>query len=282
MKTHIKIALISLVLGFILVFTGILLGADLNFNGLDSDFTSKTITGNFSDINSIHVDLSAYNVEISPSKNRDITVEYSNIERNGEVISKLDLKIDNGTLNIKEDTLGKVSSKFKFPFGANFFKGHTVKIKVPKEIAEKFNLNINLNMGSLTVLNSSLNRSNIDLELGSIELIESKIKDSKITCNMGSIETRDSQLENTNIKTDMGSIEHKGTLLGDNELSSNMGSIDLKLNQRRETLGISTNVDMGSVELNGRETNLQDDKSKYNNFLKINANMGSVEIEFNE
>lgn len=278
MKTHIKIALFSIGLGLILVLGGILLGADLNFNKIQAGITSETKVGNFSEINAININLSAYSVEISPSDNNDTTVEYPETRRNGKLSSKLNLKVDNETLHINEDVLEKVNIRFKFPFGESLFKDNTVKIKIPKEIAAK----INLNMGSLVILNSNLTNVDVDLNLGSVELVESKIKDAKITCNMGSIEAKNSVIENANIETDMGAVELSGTLLGDNEFSSNMGSITLKLNQKRETLGISTKVDMGSIEINGVETSLQDDKSKYTNYLKTNTDMGSIEIDFKE
>lgn len=151
-------------------------------------------------------------------------------------------------------------------------------LNLPKD-TKITDLDVDLKLGSLTMIEIKSDQSQIKLNMGSLDDLSGIHQKANWKLNMGSIKLRGTQLDNAKLDLDMGSLEGKTIMLGTQEIEVNMGSVELVLEQELNKASYNIQVDLGDISVNGQKDNYQSTENAEVEF-KIDANMGSVKLRF--
>lgn len=306
MKKSIKISIILIILGALLSKIAIFLGAEtttdlgkLNIgvssiynksvkprsNDLDrligKEIKSKsgsTISGSIKKgeldlgkVNKANIKLDSYKILVEPSKDEKANIEYTYLEKDGKIVYGIDISEKDGHLEINKK--GPDNSKiFKNKDDGKFI----IIMKLPKNIE----LTTGINSGAIFIDNMKFQGLSLESDLGDIEIEDSKLVNGNISSGIGSIDIKDSTSESTSIESEIGSVEYSGKLIGINNFKTELGSIEIDLDQKREEVGIYTDIGLGKIDIKGFKGQIKDDKGNFSNFLNISSENGSVEVDF--
>ncbi len=266
-----------------------------------SDYgTLESFSQNVGSFSSIDADLDYYDVDLVPSDK--FAVDGTFYTKDG----KPDVKVENGTLTIRDKRVGRININIEIPDLFTFDNQPRVTIYYPKDTElkdlvlkcdssdlkyENLNLtgkaDLELDFGNLDINGLSAKNIIVAMDSGNCTFKKLKADDLNIVNNMGKTTVDGADLKTVKIDADSGEINLIGVTADHGELTAQMGRIDAKdLN----TNGLKVESDSGEVVLNGKLFGLTDitnemgavtvnpgaSKDQFN--YELNADMGSVSI----
>ena len=264
---------ILVVLGIVLIGTGILMGADLSYRMFSfSSFYPDFIQGvvhhpdqgkkaekvEFSTQEKVELTVPLGEIYVLPSEDENIHIDYQT----------------EGTTWSQELVIDKQKEKlvlgFRVKNKAVISKAPYTRLYLPKGVKS---LTLTAHAGEVELRDLKDLLVSVEANMGSVEIKNSHLK-GDITLNMGSLELKDVTLENTTTDLNMGSMEGKVKFIGKNSIETNMGSVELELLQDAKEVYLELNASLGSVNaVQGGE------KEKAKAELKVNASVGSITIK---
>jgi DUF4097 and DUF4098 domain-containing protein YvlB len=267
----------------------------------DSDHGKmESFTKDISSFSSIDVDLDYYDVDLVPSDK--FAVDGTYYSKDG----KPDIKVENGTLTIRDKEHGRINIDIDLPGLFTFNNQPRIKIYYPKDtkltnlvlkcdtsdlsyenliVTDK--ADFKLDFGSLNINGLTAKNIKITMDSGSCTLKTIKADDLNIGNNLGKTTVDGANLKTLKINADSGEISLNGVTADRGELYTDMGRIDGK---DMATNGLKVESGSGEVALKGKLFGLTDitgdmgavtvnpgaPKDQFN--YELNADMGSVSI----
>lgn len=240
-------------------------------------------------------DKSLRNLDINADQG-DIEIKWvldggNRIEMTGQatagVIKRIqDADISNGKLSLDYSYERKLWERIQlFDFG-NWNQKHTITIHADKDfVLEQFeanvamgmfymdggqfkNMNVDCNMGELTLKNATGERAELDADMGKV-VVDNVDAELKVKASMGEIEMKDTR-QVVNAKANAGSIYIRQATAHNITAESNMGSVNIDVASEFEGT-YDLKVSMGEVKA-------PESKGKSDQIIKVNADMGSITI----
>lgn len=291
------IGLVIAVVGFVLGGTNAIIKDNNGFRVIKSSDTTEIdiVDETFSDVKNISINID--NMDNVVLKKGD---SFSVKGRNPKINGGLNATTKNGTLNVSTN---KTSGWFIFNFGfLNFWENNEIgnlEITYPENaFLENVDIDIDLgdlqisdlrtdrlsailDMGSLTLEKSEPKKLILDLDLGACNIDEVSFDNAEIECDKGDVSLFGIDSKGLKLECNMGSVNFEGTLLGKSDLQLDLGSAELTLNQSRTDTSLNISVDLGDVTIDGADKgSIEENPSGSNNNIEIDAEMGSVDIDF--
>lgn len=256
----IKIFAISLAVFIICIIVSSIMSAfHLMFwvtGGINDNGHREVSTYNFDDIKYLDIDLGGVNLEIREGNEFKIETDNSNI----------DVRSKNNSVKIEE------RSWF-------FWRTHTgtVTVYIPKNSLDE--TSIDVGAGKVSIDGLYTDSFDLDHGAGYVSIENSNFSRVDIDGGAGKIDIKNSTLRNLNFDTGVGSTNVSNSkLLGKSEISVGVGSVKLDLNDSIEDYTIETDKGLGSIKINGTETNGKMGSGP--NHLDVDGGVGSITIDF--
>ncbi len=262
--------------------------------------TLESFSQNVGSFSSIDADLDFYDVDLVPSDK--FAVDGTFYSKDG----KPDVKVENGTLTIRDKKAGRININIEIPDLFTFDDQPRVTIYYPKDtelkdltlkcdtsdlayenLAVTGKADLELDFGSLDIKGLSAKNITISMDSGRCTLKGLKADDLNVVNNMGKTTVEGAVLKTFKVDADSGEINLSGVTADQGELIADMGRIDGK---DMATNGLKVNSNSGEVVLNGKLFGLTDitsdmgsvtvnpgaSKDQFN--YELNADMGSVSV----
>lgn len=253
--------------GLVLVLLGIVLsiGSFIYAVGKDEDlFNEKYEISSFQaeqQNHKIEVDSTRLDLEILPSENDRISIEYEYNEK-----YPLTFTEEDGTLNLYQKSVKRF-----FWFNIGFaIKPMKVKMALPKNI--EYQIDIKNTTGTVKISELSLSSASIKVNAGEIYFDNISSKTSNINCVAGEINIQNSTLEIANLKVTTGSLKVNNLITSSIIGEVVTGEISGNINGDIKDYQITSKVVVG-------ESNLVNSTGG-NKILNMSVTTGSIEINF--
>lgn len=267
----------------------------------DPEFgTLESFFQNVDSFSSIDADLDFYDVDLIPGDKFAVDGTFYSKE------GKPDVKVEGGTLIIREKTHRLININIDFPGLFTHEDQPRIKIYYPQNtelkdlvlkcdasdlkyenLAITGKADLSLDFGSLDIDGLSAKSAKISMDGGSCTLKEIKADDLNIVNSMGKTTVEAADLKTLTIDADSGEISLTGVTADQGEFTSDMGRINGK---DMSTKGLKVRSSSGEVVLDGKLFGLTDitsdmgavtvdpgaPKEQFN--YELNADMGSVSV----
>lgn len=304
MKKLFVISGIALVVGLILMISGLAMGAKkgmyMDSTGIhvvdDNENGRKSVTEhNLKAFDKIDLNVISYHIEFVQSKTFGLEIE-NNQNR------KIDWSADNKTLKIteplEENFFRIFNIDFSFMFGR--YKPQTIRIYLPANTALK-DIYIKDTSGKVELSDFSSEKAYLDVISGNIKVTNGKIDDFTAKRASGNLEMNqcelgvsnfsvisgktvinDSIVKGLNITSTSGKIDFNGTLSGNTDIYSISGNVNLSIKGKTEDYRRDISMISGNLYVNGVKSSSDANEStaKYN--LKIKTVSGGVKLNFED
>lgn len=265
--------LLLIVLGVILIVTGLLMGAetDIRSFSFSSSYFGEPVgeihhpsqgKGNekvdFDAKNKVQLTVPLGEVLVLPSDDDKIHFDYQTHGKNWS--QELYIQNEPNTLVLSlrvknEPVVGRVPTNILY---------------LPKKVKS---LDLTVNAGETYLKNLPSLKLSLEANLGSIEIKNSHLT-GDMELNMGNLELENVTLEDMTTNLSMGNMEGSVKFLGVNAIEANLGNVELELLQDPKEVYLDLDTDLGSTNaVRGGE------KSSTKVELKVKANLGNVEID---
>ena len=177
----------------------------------------------------------------------------------------------------KSDTL-KIKQSGGFHFLPSFNGQDKLTVTIP-ETQELKNLQVDLDMGNLTVRQIRAKKAGLDLDMGNMNLTDAVFDTLEADADMGNISFSGLTVEKGSMDADMGNIEGTGLDgFSTYDMDADLGNIEVGLHQEEAELTLKLSTDLGNVKVNGEKTG-SGTRGSGSARLTVSANLGNVEIE---
>lgn len=123
----------------------------------------------------------------------------------------------------------------------------------------------------------------VQCSLGGIFLADGSADTAEITNNMGDIEVVECDTASAlTVRADLGSVDLQGDFRGEVDVTSNMGGITLNLAEPESAYSYDLEVDMGELYINGASSRRSASGSGSPHTLTAEADMGDINLWFDE
>ena len=196
----------------------------------------------------------------------EASVRFQNKDANAQLTthfsasgSTISYSLPNGHLNLKDD---------KF----------LVTITLPADF-EMESLDVDFDMGSLTLGSLHVKELNADLDMGSCTADTLTCSTADIELDMGSFTADAVTAKDFTAESSMGSVTIGSLTSEETELYTDMGSLTVGLTGSESDYAIDAEVDMGKLTINGRTVSSSySSRGRYP--IQLTNNMGSITVEF--
>ncbi len=224
------------------------------------------------------------------SATTNINLSCGTLKLTDAVCGKTDLTLNSGKsdlINIKTDTL-----KYRNDLGSCNFENVTVSGSEQASIHASSgaitmknctgnSIEINDNLGSVTL--DGLNASHLksDLSSGSLKMNSCTIGNLEANSSLGSIDIQQLDSNGVNITCSSGEINLQGALKGSNTVHSNLGSVSVKTTLPQNQYKFKASSDLGKVTVNGSEEGKNITQTgNTENSLEVTTDSGAVTLDF--
>ncbi|MEF9990684.1 MAG: DUF4097 family beta strand repeat-containing protein [Romboutsia sp.] len=281
-KLVIKIAVIIIFAGTIMAFIGYVMGGKTNIKSSGLYISTKNVNHiikneELGEFNNVDIDVNLDYIELIKSDKNKIELNYS------EDLNKVDYKIDNNNLTIKQESKKLVDININL-FG--FMEENKSYMKLYISESELENIKINSNYtdikiegvsgnvvnikcdyANLDVDNLNGKSGNISMKDGNIDLSNIKIEDTfELKNSYGNIGISNSQFQNLISNINDGNIEILNSIIKNSKITNDYGNINL-VDSYSE--GINIYCKDGRVELDG----------SFRGYTTIDNKYGNVELD---
>lgn len=178
-----------------------------------------------------------------------------------------------------KDGILKIREK-EFRLFRNNISDSNITVYIP-ENSKLTNVKIEAGAGKVTIEKLSTDKLNLDLGAGSVKISDINVeKEAKINGGVGKVKIENSLLNNLELDCGVGEFEMTAKLIGNTDIDCGVGRLEINLIGNENDYKISAKKGLGSFSINSRE--IQND-TKYgngNNYIKIDAGVGSTIVKY--
>jgi hypothetical protein len=252
LSVFIIVGVVLLILGIITTSVGFITGGTINFQELrnrgyfrytreenhnndnprnkDLENIDYNIT---SEIVAIDIEVAVADIEIIPNAD-NARVEVRNYRKDILKISEA-----NGTLILKD---AKDYKTYYDDFSP------TIKVYI---VGNSFNLvDIDLDVGNITISGMTASEADIDIEVGDIKVSGSTFTDLNCSSATGNVTINDTTAAVLELDADVGDIVFSGDVTREADISSDVGNVTLNLGSAESNYYFELSVDIGEVSIN--------------------------------
>lgn len=185
---------------------------------------------------------------------------------------KFECENKNGILRIKEK---------EFKLFWNNVSDSSITVYIPKS-ANLTNVKIETGAGKVEIEELTTNKLKLDLGAGSVKISDINVeKEAKINGGVGKVKIENSILNNLELDCGVGEFEMTAKLIGNTDIDCGIGRLEVNLIGTEEDYKIVAKKGLGSFNINSKE--IQDNTTYGNgeNYIKIDAGVGSTVIRYN-
>lgn len=289
------IAIIGLILAIIGFVMGGMQGISVSADGVkisSVESNAKQLNETYSNINAIDADVDIRDIILK--QGTEFKVESKGVGEN------FIAKVENNKLYIREEEPTKFHISF-INFGFFTGKGEYEDLIITYPANTSFqDINIESDSGIIKIGNAKISKLNLDADLGDIVLDNLRVDSLfanlssgkllldkvhadtfKFEMDLGDMEAIDFSGRKIQGDSDSGSVKLIGTVTGPINIDSDLGDVDLRLNGKENQYSYELKVDLGTITLNGKETEgaittIYDNKP----LININNDSGDIDISF--
>lgn len=274
MKNKFLLAIILIVVG--IIFVGVIFAttktgkAVLNLSSInkidfnddenyDDDELAKTMTWNVDEIDSLEIEVDAFNVKVV----RDFSEQFS-----VEVYLRKKFFVTEPKITTTNKTLKVIARRHadKKDFDFMFFKSHkrtegTIVIKVPEKVLTEFDF-----IGGVGIFRIE----DLQIERGKILSGASETEFYNCSCN------------DLDYKGGVGDISFEGALTGNCDLALGVGNAQLQLKGKKSDYRILVIGGLTNVSIDNKSPKLFDNNPDAPNVISAKVGLGSLVINFSE
>jgi hypothetical protein len=270
-KNTVKFSFFVLVAGVALLVLGGLLG------GFDyKDDTIRSQTFDYTDsVSAVYFDVDMAQVNVVKGDNLKLVVndflsEYLEIKNTSEVL----------TVNYNAETrfYGPMFNHYTLTFDNGFVYNPIPKmtLKVPENLLKT--LDINTSLGDVKVAGISVDNLNVDMSFGRFIGTDVTAKSTVVKSSLGDIDFYNFYTDNLIVDTSYGDTEYNGDIYKNGSFDSSLGDIELNLKGNYENYAFDVDLELGDLEIDGRNTRPGNYNSNGNVPIKVDSSNGSVDI----
>lgn len=177
------------------------------------------------------------------------------------------------------DGILKIKEK-EFRFFWNNVSNSNIIVYIP-ENTKLTNVKIETGAGKVTIEKLFSDKLKLDLGAGSVKVSDINVeKEAKINGGVGKVEISNSVLNNLDLDCGVGEFEMTAKLIGNMDIDCGVGRLKIDLIGNEEDYKISAKKGLGSFTINSKE--IQNDTIYGNgeNYIKIDAGVGSTLITY--
>lgn len=311
MEKRVKIACIVILIGAILIITGMVTGGNMNtilyscynYNSKElpmhyayaesvpSQHNRNTqLTANGSDIKHLKIDISDYHagLTIEPHDNRSIT--YSIQHNTKHVAPVIQIEGDSLVITAKKTkknrywSLNWLLGLFRYDMG---HPAATITLQIPRNtIFDTANINVgvaSLRLDSFTVQHSFTLHTGI----GSVDVSNITASNVNIETGIGGAVFRNCSFTDTIMHTGIGETSFDGKIFKSLDIQAGIGEIDMNIHGSEDDYALDIESGIGSVSVNGARSGFLGNRSRQTNknaahAIHVESGIGEVAIRFTE
>lgn len=229
--------------------------------GFKSDKRDVSFEKEYSNIDSIVIDMPVSNISIEPSNT--FKVEANGMSKNFNVKAK------NGTLTLHEKG------------GWSWFKnyGGDVTVYVPQSV--KLNkLSIDNGAGVISINHISSYLLDIDGGAGKLSISYSSFDEADIDAGVGETNIESSRLNNLDLDAGVGKININAFITGNSKIDCGVGAVNITLLGNREDYSIKAEKGLGSIKIDKEEKRGDFSYGYGINRIELDGGVGSINVNF--
>lgn len=219
------------------------------------------------------------NIEESSVTKLKIDLKYSNLKiQEGEIFktesncSSISCIQNNNLIEIKEKD-------------HNWFSNNDASelvVTIPEDMRfEK--IEIENGAGEINIENLTTNELEFDIGAGKVEVQELNVsKKAEIDGGAGKVEILSGTINNLDLDMGVGETTLKSILLGKNDINSGVGKLNINLIDGIENYKIKIDKGLGSIKIDGEETEDGREYGNGENYIKVDGGVGAIEIKGGE
>jgi hypothetical protein len=146
-------------------------------------------------------------------------------------------------------------------------------------------LSVDCTAGRLDIEDAEADALRVSLNAGACEIENARVGEAVFDLDAGSLSARDFDCGNLDGSFHLGGVDVRGSLRGDVNITADMGDVSIETDLPKKDYRVELDVGLGSATVDGREASgvlagaqYGDSDSAYT--IRVKANMGSVEIDF--
>lgn len=214
------------------------------FSGLSFAKSARTDAQSLDgDVKEIHLDLDLANIKIK--KGSENTISISNNKSEKSIMT-----FENGILTVecKED----------------------VKLSPFSRAASDVEITLSNDVDIIDVVCS----------VGDFEVSDITAKEFKSSLDMGDVDIKKCKFDNMDLSSDLGDIKVRDVEFSNGNVTSSAGDVDLELSGMGNDVAFDIAVDLGDVEINGKEVDNHYKTTDGTKELSVSLNMGDLDIRY--
>lgn len=152
-------------------------------------------------------------------------------------------------------------------------------ITVPEDV-EIVDLQVELDLGNMDISQIEADTADIRLDLGDLDVKNCSFTKSTIETDLGDMKIADSNLGNATVESDLGNVKVLDCEFEDLEVVADLGNIEVKSKTDLTDFQIQAEVDMGNLEINGKNYKEAYEQAGSDGRLIVNASMGNATVTY--
>lgn len=227
--------------------------------------------------NSSNIAMQNLNIENSELGILNINVTFTNlIIKQGD---ELKAETNNELLVCNQDgNKLDITEKEKQVFQAN--NEQVLTIYIPENMAfEKVYINIGAGKANINYLKTR----ELDFEIGAgkAEIKNLTVQDNaKIEGGAGKVSIESGDIKNLNLEIGAGEAKISSKIAGNSKIEAGVGSLNINITDNKENYKIKTNKGLGSIKVDGKETNNEEITGNGENYIDVTGGVGTIKIDF--